>query len=448
MKRMIVAAALTLACVSGFAQKKDIVKTGLNFGPLPAVAFDADKGFQYGAILQIYNYGDGHNYPNYDSKTYIEYSRFTKGSQLIQLRYDDKELIPNVRWSSALRISLDKAYDFYGFNGYESHYDQARITAGKNGEDFLFSPFYRMRKNEYLFKSDFLGRINDKWQWEAGIFANYFQLGTIDYANVNKGKEASEAYPEAMTTLFDIYKSAGVISADEADGGLASGVRAGIVYDTRDKEGAPTSGIWAEAHVAAALPGISETPYARYSATWRQYFPLIGNNVLTFAYRLNYEGTLGENAPFYALPYMTVMGEKCDLEGMGGYNTVRGIMRTRVLGLDMATYNAEFRWRFMRFNLGNQNIALGLSAFSDGTMVTRGRDLKALKLLTGTPAAVTNSEKDHLHVTAGAGFRFIMNENFIVAAEYGTPISHFMKNSPVYNEDGTGAFYINLGYLF
>lgn len=41
--------------------KDEIVKTGLNFGPLPAIAFDADKGFQYGAILQIYNYGDGHN---------------------------------------------------------------------------------------------------------------------------------------------------------------------------------------------------------------------------------------------------------------------------------------------------------------------------------------------------------------------------------------------------
>ena len=92
---------------------------------------------------------------------------------------------------------------------------------------------------------------------------------TIDYANVNKGKEASEAYPEAMTTLFDIYKSAGVISADEADGGLASGVRAGIVYDTRDKEGAPTSGIWAEAHIAAALPGISK-PWAERFLAWLQ----------------------------------------------------------------------------------------------------------------------------------------------------------------------------------
>ena len=42
----------------------------------------------------------------------------------------------------------------------------------------------------------------------------------------------------------------------------------------------------------------------------------------------------------------------------------------------------------------------------------------------------------------------IMNENFIVAAEYGAPVTHFMKNSPLYNQDGAGAFYINLGYTF
>ena len=33
------------------ASKKEIVKTGYNFGPLPAIAFDADKGFQLGALL-------------------------------------------------------------------------------------------------------------------------------------------------------------------------------------------------------------------------------------------------------------------------------------------------------------------------------------------------------------------------------------------------------------
>ena len=452
MKKLIVISILTLAAFSANAQKKDITKTGLNFGPLPAVAYDADKGFQAGAILQIFDYGDGHNYPNYDSKLYLEASFFTKGSQLYQVRYDNKELIPGVRWSSAFRANLDKAYDFYGFNGYESYYDYDLVAKGKDkkSEFQMFTPFYRMARNEFLFKSDFLGQINKYWQWEAGIFANYYKIGTINRDSINKGKSDTKKYTYP-TTLYDEYRALGILDEKEADGGFASGLRAGMVYDSRDKEGAPTRGIWAEGHITAALPGISETPFYRYSLTWRHYLPIVKDDILTFAYRLNYEGTFGSSVPFYALPYMTVMGEKPDLEGMGGFFTCRGIMRTRVVGLDMATYNAELRWRFAKFHIGKQNIALGLSAFSDGTMVTRGRDISRIKDIVGRVGVQEINykvEKDRLHSTVGAGFRFIMNENFIVAAEYGTPVSHFMKKSPIYNQDGTGAFYINLGYLF
>ncbi|MGM9769011.1 MAG: hypothetical protein ACI3Z0_11255 [Candidatus Cryptobacteroides sp.] len=42
-----------------------------------------------------------------------------------------------------------------------------------------------------------------------------------------------------------------------------------------------------------------------------------------------------------------------------------------------------------------------------------------------------------------------MNTNFVVAFEYGLPVSRFYrKDSPYRMQDGGGAFYINLGYLF
>ena len=56
---VIAAAIAALVSISAKAQETENVKTGLNFGPLPAVAYDADKGFQLGALLNIYNYGDG-----------------------------------------------------------------------------------------------------------------------------------------------------------------------------------------------------------------------------------------------------------------------------------------------------------------------------------------------------------------------------------------------------
>lgn len=441
---------ILLACtVLNAKDKEGITKTGYNLGPLPAIAYDADKGFQIGAVLQLFNYGDGSNYPNYNSKTYFEYSFFTKGSHLIQLRYDNRTLIPGVRWSSSARVILDKAFDFYGFNGYQTYYDHAAVAAGKDksSRDFIFTPFYRYQRNEIKLKTDFIGNITPSFKWEAGLFFDYYKIGTIDYDNVNKGKEEAKQFPK-IPTLFDIYKTAGIIAENEKDGGYAGGLRAGLVYDTRDKEGAPSRGIWAEGHIAAALPGISKIPYYRYSLTWRHYLPIVTDDVLTFAYRLNYEGNFGNKAPSYALPYITNMGERCDFEGMGGFNTVRGIMRTRIVGLDMATYTAELRWRFVKFQLGKQNIAFAANIFSDGSMVTRGVDLSRLAALTGSKYRVYGQDKDTPHITFGAGLRFIMNENFIVAAEYGMPITHLMKNSPIYNQDGTGAFYINIGYLF
>jgi len=48
------------------AQEKKADPTGWQLGGiLPAVAYDADKGFRYGALTNIYNYGDPSVYPFY-----------------------------------------------------------------------------------------------------------------------------------------------------------------------------------------------------------------------------------------------------------------------------------------------------------------------------------------------------------------------------------------------
>lgn len=489
-----------------------IIKTGLNFGPLPAVAFDADKGFQLGAILNIYNYGDGSTYPNPLTKWYFEASFFTKGSQLYTIQYDDKKLIPGVRWSSTVTATIDKAFDFYGFNGYQSYYDFDRIAMGKANKkgqqdpnQFLFSPYYRTDKIYVYAKTDFIGKILPHFYWQAGYHFKYIRMTPINNEKINKSKDkklnadgvAYNHYPEDHTTLFEQYKDWGLITPEELGKGgkgntFSSAVRLGLMYDSRDKEGAPTRGIWAEAHIELAPKWIGNTvPYYRYGVKFRHYVPIVKRDVLTFAYRLNYEGTIGNFAPYYVLPFITVMGEDCDKDGMGSYRTCRGIMRTRVSGLDEATYTAEFRYRFVDFRLWNQNIAFALSLFSDGTMVTRRRSMEfnspidPLKNPIEYAAAAASYEafkagtseaplykftadqiaqrfeerQKHLdkdgwlkevpHITFGVGLRFIMNENFIVAFEYGMPTSRFYrKTSPYYMQDGTGAFYINLGYLF
>ena len=447
-----------------YNDKGEIIKTGYNYGPLPAVAFDADKGFQLGALLNIYDFGDGSTYPNPRQHWYFEASFFTKGSQLFVVSYDNKTLIPGVRWSSAVTLTNDKAMDFYGFNGYMSYFDHATIAAGKdksNPNQYIYTPKYRINRLALLAKTDFVGNIWDKKLfWEAGYHFSYFKQGyqnkqALNLDKINKNKDPEKMFPETEEPIFDLYRKWGIISEEEAWGGINSTLRLGLLYDTRDKEGAPSRGIWAEGHLMLAPKWLGTTnPYYRYSLTFRHYVPIVKNDVLTFAYRLNYEGTIGDKAPYYVLPYITTIGQSYDRDGMGGYRTIRGIMRNRVQGLDMASYNVELRWRFVNFQLWKQNIAFGLSVFSDGTMVTKNYDMTfkgdeqyraeydAYMALSG------NRTADRPHISVGGGLRFIMNQNFIVAFEYGLPVSKFSKDPLIKNQDGNGAFYINTGFLF
>ena len=443
--------------------KKDIVKTGFNFGPLPVAAFDADKGLQLGALLNIYDFGDGSLYPNTRQKLYLEASFFTKGSQLFVISYDNKFLIPGVRWSTTAALTNDQAMDFYGFNGYVSYYDHQMVKLGNDDGDklhYIYTPKYRFNRQNFNFKTDFTGNIwNNKFFWEAGYHFNYLNAGykknnhALNLDKINKGKEEHKMYPETEPTIFDQYRQWGIISEDEAWGGISSAIRVGLLYDTRDKENAPSKGIWAEVHATVAPSWLGTShPYYRYSATFRHYVPIVKNDVLTLAYRLNYEGSFGNSTPYYMLPFITTMGSTYDREGMGGYRTIRGIMRNRVQGLDMASYNLELRWRFVRFALWKQNIAFGLNIFSDGTMVTRNYDMS----FRGDEQHRAEYEKymalgatnDRPHITVGGGLRFIMNQNFIVAFEYGLPVSKFSKDPVVQKQDGNGAFYINTGFLF
>ncbi len=417
---------------AGELAKGDIVKTGLSFGPLPVVAFDNDKGFQYGALLNIYNFGDGSWYPIPKSQWYFELSRFTKGSQLYVISYDNRTLIPGVRLSTAIQVTRDKALDFYGFNGYESFYDSS-----------LERGFYRMDRMVHTFKVDFTGKIKGNFYWKAGYHFSHFRTGNFKNENYT-----------LSTTLFEIYKDFNIIPEEQADGGISSAIRVGLMYDSRDFEAAPSRGIWGEANLAYAPKFLgTSVGYTKYNITFRNYLP-IAKDKLVFAYRLNLQGFLGKESPaFYVLPYDMYLGTGYDREGFGGYRTVRGLMRGRIQGAHTCYFNTELRWRFVSFHLWKQNIAFTLSGFFDGARVFKGfkNDFDITGISPFTPVSSYYPPQGNLpytlyggeekfHLSAGGGIRFIMNRNFIVAFEYGKAFDA--------QDNSKGAFYINTGFLF
>ncbi len=462
-----------------YNEKGEIIKTGINLGPLPVVAFDADRGFQFGALMNIYDFGNGKNYPNPNSQWYIEASAYVKeskiGSYKFILNYDNKTLIPGVRMSICTGYYKDAALDFYGFNGYQSNYDMKLIgehtefwddKAGQKLENKfdkkgkLPKGFYRFGRDLVKAKVDFTGEILKNFYWEAGYNFSWTKAQDFTPKGYTVYKGFNPEQPDAGTSLFALYKAWGIIPEDEAHGGLTSSIRVGLMYDSRNVENNPTKGIWAEAHVIAAPKWLGTThEHYRYCATFRHYVPIVPEK-LTFAYRLGYQGTFGKKAPWYNLPFYTNMGIKADNDGFGGYRTVRGLMLNRVQGLDTGFYNIEFRYRFIQFKLWKQNIAFALSAFTDGAHVFRGYNMTFTEAAKNriVDTAATPSEgkaklasyetlynkfvsdrKDGFHGSAGLGLRFIMNQNFIVAFE----------GAQCFNkQDGGFAFYLNTGFLF
>ena len=439
---------LTLSIASAFSQVdstssspvKEKIKKGWTFGALPVVAYDADQGFQYGILGQVFNYGDGSTYPEYKHTIYAEVSRFTKGSGVNQLFYDSKYLIPgNIRITAEVSYLTERSLDFYGFNGYEAAYHPG--FADQDAEDYISRVYYKHERNILRLMADFQGPIlGNKLRWLAGI--NFFgiDVATVDIDRMNKGKKESKQLPDT-SLLYDQYVQYGLIGEDEKDGNNTLLVKAGIIYDTRDNEAAPNRGIWSEAMLIAAPEFLGNRPYAftKLAVTHRQYFTMV-RDYLVLAYRLAYQGTIAGKAPFYIQPYLyTSFSLTTKPDGLGGARTLRGVLRNRVVGDGIAFGNIELRYKFLKTFLFKQNFYLGLLGFFDAGMVVQDQPVDKTLIPEVEQQVYFDKGNDALHMTTGLGLRAALNENFIVSVDYGFALDR---------RDGSSGLYIGIAHVF
>lgn len=415
-------------------------KKGLNLGALPAVAFDSDIGFQYGLLANLFQYGDGTVYLDYRWSLYAEWSRTTKGSGINQVFFDSKYLLPHhIRVTADFSFLTEQALDFYGFNGYESIYNPS--FTDEEDPAYITRVFYRHERKLARITLDFQQKIGDlPLRWAAGYGFFNSRIGSVDIEKLNKGRDEEDLLPEEEG-LYDKYVKWGLIPAEEADGGTHNFLKAGLVYDTRDNEPNPNRGIWSEMVIMTAprFLGNSETAYTKLALTHRQYLTL-KKNTLTFAYRLGWQGTIDGKAPFYMQPYMiNTYTKSTKNDGLGGARSLRGILRNRVVG-DAFTYgNFELRYKFLKFHKWKQNFYFSLNGFSDMGMITKTMDMNLAGIPEDEKTALFKSEDQGLHISYGAGLRIAMNQNFIVAVDYGLAGD---------KRDGEKGMYINLGFMF
>ena len=411
-----------------YNEKGEIIKTGWNLGPLPVLGFDSDLGFQYGACLDIFNFGDGTRYPRYFYKFNVEISRYTKGSGVFRFYADMPYLIKDTKLFFDLTYNYSKKFEFFGFNGYEAGaFDPVNEVIQQmqilDPELDTASGYHFIKRNTLRF----VGSMQRKFfnvpnlNWVAGLA----------YYNVKTDSISLDNY-KGQPTLYTNYVDAGIIKENEKNGGNIGQLRLGLIYDTRDHNSDPSKGIYAEYTLTGSTDFHKRDGYHSLMQTflWRHYIPIYKDK-LTFAYRLGVQHKIVGNTPWYMINNINMpFFQKMYTEGLGGVVTMRGVNRNGVLGDGFILGNAELRWHFLSFKFINQNWQLAFSPFFDAGMVIQPfRKQEIIQAQIEYEASLPegqeakqfyySGDKESVHMSAGGGLKIIMNRNMILGVDVG-----------------------------
>lgn len=423
MKKSLLLMLALLLAAGGFAQEKkakkekvynekgEIIKTGWNIGPLPVLGFDSDLGFQYGACVDFFNFGDGSRYPRYNYKFNVEVSRYTKGSGVFRFYADMPFLIKDTKLFFDLTYNYSKKFEFFGFNGYEAS---------------LFDPNLAANEDIIGYKSGYHYIKRNTLRFVGSMQRTFFHVPNLNwvvglaYYNVKTDSLNLVGY-EGQQTLYTNYVNTGIIKENEKNGGNIGQVRLGMIYDSRDHNSDPSKGIYAEYTLTGSSDFFDGNGYNALIQTfiWRHYVPIYKDK-LTFAYRLGVQHKIAGSTPWYMINNInTPFFQKMYTEGLGGVVTMRGVNRNGVLGDGFLLGNAELRWHFLDFQFINQNWQLALSPFFDAGMIIQPFREQELKNAEIEGVELYSGNKEGVHMAAGAGLKIIMNRNMILGVDAG-----------------------------
>lgn len=368
-------------------------RSGLEFGGLPALNFDADEGFGYGAIAELYHYGDGGRTP-YVWTLQPTVFLTTEGRRDLTLFFDAPHLLPG-GWRIDLFLGTEAqiATPYYGM-GNDARWDETRETDA----DPYYYRFGRARRSGAVNLQRPLGRLPLRLLLGAGV-------GRTEVTPVPEGEG---------TTLL-----AAELAGAPAPAGWTNHARAGLVWDTRDRETGPRRGTWTELLVQRADTRLGgDWSWTRLTFTDRRYWTAAPRLVLANRFLVQHTT---EGAPLHELHRIQTSFKQ--QEGLGGGKSVRGLPKNRYVGRGLFLWNFEARFRAADFRMLGRPFHLVVSTFLDSGRVW-AEGVRPGELFVD------------LHHGVGGGVRLGMGENFVVALDAGTSRETGMP------------FYIGLGYLF
>jgi len=385
---------MTAGAVGSAAQTPSASPSGLEFSGIPVLNFDSDEGVGYGAIAELYSYGELGRTP-YEWTLQPRLILATEGRRELTAFFDAPHVLPP-GWRMDFFTGIERhiATPYYGV-GNASVYDES--LDDDDGPNPFFYRFGRTRRSLTFNLQREVSEVGLRVLFGGGL-----ERTDVDAVPKDDG-----------TTLYEQELGLGV------EGFWTNYIRAGVIWDTRNQETGPTSGAWSEFLVQWVDESLSaDTEFFRWTVTDRRYFSI--SPTLVFAHRVLVQN-VSDDAPVHEL--FRVQTSFRQQEGLGGSKTVRGVLKNRYVGAGLFVWNAELRWRAAHFRFLGRPGHLVLSAFLDqGRVWADGIDFDEVL--------------SDLHRGFGGGVRVGLGQNFVVAFDGGT------------SADVGAQVYIGLGYLY
>lgn len=410
--------------------KKKETDRRFRYGIIPALAYDSDLGFRYGAVINIFDYGSNPENYGYEQHLFLRGTNTSTGSLQLQGLLESNSLISNSLTLVEASYLSEKKYDFYGFNGSNSVYNH--LLADKSSTLFRNSLFYAYERNLLRLRLDNQLRIGDgSFRLLTGVMLNKYEISPAINSEDNNNDRPLES-----ETLFKNYIDWGLISEDEKYGGIVNLFSLGLIYDTRNDLCYCTDGKWIEAVFIYSPSFLSDNRFARLVLTYRHHTSIMNDN-LTISFRVSSQQNLFGKTPFYILS--TYYDSRLSQDGIGGAFSLRGANRNRIVADGFLISNIETKLKIAEFNLLGQDFFISTSLFYDNAFVTQSYEIDHRNVPGEVKDFFFNNNSQRLHHTAGAGAYIVFNKDNVISINYGIPFSR---------HDGHGGLYVGSSLLF
>jgi len=381
----------------------------MGFAGLPAVNYNADEGFGFGAILGIYKY-DGKTAPykwSLDNQLFMT----TRNVHHHRVIFDVLDLAGGkLRISGRVKFEASRAEHYCGLGAEtncdpgipEDQADDLGLTG--DARDEYLRRFYKMR---YIMPYAIATA-----RWELRDKPHRLEVFGGWRVNYNTPGDLGESGPWKDTRYIQDHP--------EGEKGLVSVLQVGFMADNRRNEAAPYSGYWAEASIRGSSRfwgSNRDWEYVGVNTILRGYVPLTKNDgLLVLANRVAFDGIVGDTS----VQDLAWSGGSGLLTFGGGVDSGRGIRARRFRGRADLLAQSELRARFVKFDIGGVPFDFGGAGFIDAGM---------------TSLEWKDFGNEHEYYGTGGGIRLTMDQNFVIQADVGvSPVENWSPS--VYIETG------------